>query len=377
MKIIADSNIPFVKEAFAEFGVVITAPGREITKKICEDATILLVRSVTKVDEMLLDGTSVKFVATATIGTDHIDTAYLSDQRIGFASAPGSNADSVAEYIISALLHLENIGKCTLKDCTLGIIGVGNVGSRVFKLAQPLGVRCLLNDPPKKRLIDSDIYLPLDVVLQESDIVSIHVPLTGDGPDKTYHMVNEDFLNQMKNGTILINTSRGKVVDEALVCQLATKKLKGMVIDVWENEPSVNIDMLNLADITTAHIAGYSYIGKLNGIKMIHEAACAFFYKDKKWQIENIIKKLDKAIIDLEKLKKPVYDAVQTVYPIMKDDEKLRKILKFSEGKQKSYFEELRRTYQKRLEFPYYRIKPSSVITKDSEVLIKLGFARM
>ncbi len=374
MKIIADENIPYVKEAFAESGVVVSVPGKEITKDVCKDATILLVRSVTRVDEDLLDSTAVKFVGTATVGIDHIDTGYLEDQTIGFASAPGSNANSVSEYVVAALLQLEYLKKCSLRDCTIGIIGVGNVGSRVFRMAQALGIRCLLNDPPKKRMTSSDFYLPQDEVLSESDIVTLHVPLTQQGPEKTYHLVDRDFLEAMKNDSILINTSRGKVIDEETMCETGSKKMGGLVIDVWESEPAINLDFLSMTDIASAHIAGYSFNGKLNGIKMIHDAACAFFYKNKKWQCESILDKQKGETINLSKSENPVYDAVKKAYSIMKDDENIRKIVNLSESKPGPYFEELRKKYRKRLEFSQFVISSNEVKKEEADVLQELGF---
>ncbi|MFW6221718.1 MAG: NAD(P)-dependent oxidoreductase, partial [Fibrobacterota bacterium] len=189
MVVIADSSIPFVEEAFADFGEVRTMPGRDITSQQLKEATILLVRSITTVDKNLLEGTGVKFVATATIGTDHIDTAYLAENNIGFAYAPGSNAESVAEYITAALFELTQARGRKLNELALGIVGCGNIGSRVFRHAQALGMHCLLNDPPKKRISGSISYLPLEKVLRESDIVSLHVPLNMHGSDATYHMV--------------------------------------------------------------------------------------------------------------------------------------------------------------------------------------------
>lgn len=374
MKIVADCNIPFAAEAFADFGDVVSVEGKKITPEICRDAGMLLVRSVTKVGASLLDGSSVKFVATATIGTDHIDTAYLEKNWIGFASAPGSNAYSVAEYIIAAILRMAQLKKRSLTDMTLGIIGVGNVGRKVFKMAQALGMPCLLNDPPQQRLTDSDFYVSLDSLLQKSDIVSLHVPLTLEGDDKTVHMVNAAFLNAMKKGSILINTSRGKVVDEKAICEKRLERLGGMVVDVWENEPSINIKYLQLTDIATAHIAGYSYKGKLTGTSMIYDAACAFFFREKKWRPESVLEKLDGVVLDLSKSKQPVFDAVCAAYPIMDDDEKLRKITKYESDKQGAYFSELRQTYYKRLEFTQIAIKKDTVSPENGALLSQLGF---
>ncbi len=377
MKIIADSDIPFVKEAFADFGSVYIIPANEITRELCKDASILLVRSVTKVDEALLEGSSIKFVATATIGTDHIDTVYLADQQIGFASAPGSNANSVAEYVIAAILQLAKRGKCDIRKSTLGIIGAGNVGSRVFKMAESLGIRCLLNDPPKKRLTESDFYVSLEAVLEKSDIISLHVPLTFDGPDKTVHMVNENFIASMRDHAILINTSRGKVLDEAGISDVIERKIGGLVLDVWENEPAVNLKLLTLADIATAHIAGYSFNGKINGVAMVHDAACAFFYKEKRWYAENILKTLENRTINLDTSKNPIDNAVESAYSIMRDTKKLKKIVSMESEKQRGYFKEIRRNYPQRLEFPHFSIPHGNIDPNTCRILEEIGFSLM
>lgn len=375
MKIVADAEIPFIKEAFVEFGRVITVPAQEITGKLLKDASILLVRAVTKVGRELLEGTSVKFVATASIGTDHIDTSYLESENIGFASAPGSNADSVCDYIVAALLHLAEVKKIKLSGCTIGIIGVGNVGSRVMKRAQALGMGCLLNDPPKKRISNSDIFISLDDVLSKSDIVTLHVPLTMKGPDSTYHIVNKDFINKMKDGALFINTSRGKVVDEEHLCELASHKLNGMAIDVWENEPAINADLMRLADIATPHIAGHSYDGKIKGAGMIHDAACAFYFKEKLWGMNTIITKLSGGTIDITRSENPVYDIVKSAYPIIKDDKNLRKLGELKEDKKTGCFDELRKNYPKRLEFTHFSVKSSNLNKKNREIITNLGFA--
>ena len=211
MKILADANILFVRDAFSQLGHVALIKGRDITRERLSDVEILLVRSVTPVNRELLEKTPVKYVGCATTGIDHVDTEYLRDNNIGFSHAPGSNAESVAEYVISALAHCAQKKEKNLGDMTLGIIGVGNVGSRVARLAQALGMRCLLNDPPKKEVTGNESYLPLSMVLKESDIVTLHVPLCGDGRYATFHMVNAGFVSSMKKGAFLVNASRGDV----------------------------------------------------------------------------------------------------------------------------------------------------------------------
>ena len=374
MKIVADMNIPYVKEAFKEFGEIELISGRKITNKNIKDVDILLVRSVTKVNKDLLDNSKVKFIGTATIGFDHIDIEYLKANNIFFTSAPGSNADSVAEYIISGLLNLSKKYNFNLKEKKIGIIGVGNVGSRVKKRLQILGVECLLNDPPKKRETHDEIYLSLDEVLKASDIITVHVPLNKSGIDATFHLIDDYFISKMKNNSILINTSRGKIMDESAI-KKNRKKLLALVLDVWETEPKVNIETLEITDIATPHIAGYSFDGKVKGTEMIYNAACDFFKKEKKWDKREFIKSEKELIIDLINSIDPVYDAVNSAYPIMLDDKKLREIKKVKNNEREKFFDDLRKKYPKRREFYNYSLLYDKKIKKESiNILSKFGF---
>lgn len=212
MKIIADENIPQVKEAFREFGDISLHAGRSITQDILKDTDALLVRSITKVDKKLLDGTKVKFVATATIGTDHIDKEYLKENNIYFSDAAGCNAFSVAEYVVCAIMNLYSLFNHSLKDKSIGIIGYGNVGTKVAKFSEALGLKTFINDPPLQRNSGESFFCSLDEAL-EADIITIHVPLNKSGVDKTVHLLNENNIQKIKSGAILINSARGPVVD--------------------------------------------------------------------------------------------------------------------------------------------------------------------
>ncbi|MCK4325827.1 4-phosphoerythronate dehydrogenase, partial [bacterium] len=211
MKIVADKNIPFVEEAFGKLGEVATLPGRQINSSAVKEADVLLVRTVTRVDERLLKGSRVRFVATATIGLDHVDLDYLKKKGIGFASATGCNANSVAEYIVAALLIFAQRYEFSLSGKTIGVVGVGNVGSRVVEKAGILGMNVLQNDPPLARKTGESRFRPLEELLQKSDILTLHVPLSHEGEDATYHMANEALFEKMKKGGFFINTSRGAV----------------------------------------------------------------------------------------------------------------------------------------------------------------------
>jgi erythronate-4-phosphate dehydrogenase len=368
-RIIIDSNIPLADKAFSDFGPVEILESRNINRKAIEQADILLARSTIKIGKELLDGSPVKFVATATIGTDHVDQEYLRQNNIGFASAPGSNANSVAEYVIAALLYCAKKHNRHLQNMTLGIIGVGNVGSRVFKLAQALGITCLLNDPPKQRAFKNELFVSLEKVIEQSDIISLHVPLTQGGSEPTDNLVNELFISHMKKDAILINTSRGKVVNEAGLKKLRNR-LSAVVLDVWENEPKVNPASVGLADIATPHIAGHSYDGKLNGTRMIYEAACAFYFKEAKDVFSKELN-IHPTVIDLSGSSNPVFDAVMQAYPIINDDARFRQLMEKPEAERAIQFNEFRQDYPKRFEFHHFRIKGAG---KELQQLADLGF---
>jgi erythronate-4-phosphate dehydrogenase len=212
MKIVADENISCAYEAFSPFGEVILLPGREITNKHLKDADALITRSVTIVNKELLEGTNIKFVGTATIGWDHIDIDYLSKNNVNFSSAAGCNSDAVTEYVFSAMFSIAAGKNISLRNKKLGVVGGGNIGSRVAEIAPSLGLEVILNDPPLKRKTGSDIYQPLDKIY-DCDIITLHVPLNVSGEDKTVHLFNKKNLEMLKENSIFINTSRGSVVD--------------------------------------------------------------------------------------------------------------------------------------------------------------------
>jgi erythronate-4-phosphate dehydrogenase len=373
MKIIADSNIIFAKEAFGGLGTVECVDGRLITQDKLVDADILLVRSITKVDKTLLEGTPVKFVASATIGTDHIDLAWLSQNNIGFAHAPGSNANSVAEYVLAAMLHCAKKQSRDLSNMTLGIIGVGNVGSRLMNFAKILGMKCLLNDPPKKDLSGSDMYLPLDAVLKEADIVSVHVPLVYHGNYPTDKLINSVFLSRMKKDAILINTSRGDVLDESALPAFRNM-LGAIVLDVWNNEPMPLTNSISLCEIATPHIAGYSYDGKICGTTMIYEAACNFFYKEKRWQPPRVSKGYQVIHLDKKNNSDCLITCVEAAFDIKYDDANFRKILALDISKRGAFFDSLRKSYRQRLEFCNYQVEGEGIPDAEMQQLVELGF---
>jgi len=260
MKIVADKNIPFLEGVFEPYAEVAYIEGRSITHEDIIDADALVIRTRTKCNEALLDGTKVSMIATATIGTDHIDLKYCQEHDIEVYNAEGCNAGGVMQYVFSALYGVAARKGIKLDDATLGIIGVGHVGSKVEAMARYLGFNVLLCDPPRAEAEGGDGFCSLEYLLANSQIVTMHVPLD----DTTRKMADEEFFMLMPPGAIFINASRGEVVDDAALMQ-AIPKLGAVVIDTWNNEPHINVDLMDMVDIATPHIAGYSYQGKQNG----------------------------------------------------------------------------------------------------------------
>ncbi len=364
MKIIADANIPFVAECFSSIGEVKIVGGREITPGIVRNADVLLVRSITPVGADLLTGSKVRFVATATIGFDHIDVDFLRRNNIGFASAPGSNANSAAEYVIAGLLEIGRKYDIDLEDKSIGIIGVGNVGSRVAKKCAALGMQIYLNDPPLQRETGEAKYLPLDELF-DCDLITLHTPLTFEGVDKTYHLADEKFFKSLKERCVFVNASRGGVVDsEALKTAIRSGRLRAVVLDVWENEPNIDTELLEMVDIGTPHIAGYSLDGKIAGMIMIYKAVCEYFGLSVKFDIEDFLP--EPAVRQLRidpntnSEQAALANAVQKIYDVREDDVRLRRICEKAVEKRGEFFDSLRKNYPVRREF-----QNTKVIVKD------------
>ena len=382
MLIIADENIPFACEVFAHLGDVRTMSGREMSHESVRDAEVLLVRSITKVNRELLDSSRVRFVATATIGTDHVDLAYLEEAGIAFASAPGSNARSVAEWVAAALLALEARGLARggrLSEAALGIVGVGNVGSRVDTVARALGMTTLLNDPPRRRAEGAsgpDTFVSLDEVCGRADIVTFHVPLERGGEDPTFHMIDTELLAGLGRGAAVINASRGRVHDtEALAEAKRSGRIGGLVLDVWEGEPRISPELVEFADIATPHIAGYSYDGKVAGTRMIYEAACRALGISPEWP--DGLPPHEDLIIGPAAAPGSfgVRDAVKAAYDIEADDARLREVTRSpSEEDRAEGFDRLRKTYPRRREFRNWRVRPAPAGGGVRGTLEALGF---
>ncbi len=377
MKIVADINIPFIEACIGYLGEVELLNGREITAEKVKDADALLVRSVTQVNESLLQGTAVQFVATATIGFEHIDRDYLVRQGIGFSSAPGSNANSVAEYVVAALLEIGHRKGMDLAKTSIGIVGVGNVGSRVAAKCEGLGMSVVRNDPPLARETGDAKYLPVDAVF-DCDFVTIHTPLTREGQDKTFYLANETFYDSLKPGAVFLNTSRGAVVDTvALKSAVASGKLGAVCLDVWENEPHIDPELLGAVDLASPHIAGYSFDGKVAGMVMIYEAMCRHFGLPVKHKVGDFLPEPEVPVLKLEALgciQETVRSAVQTIYAILSDDAHTRDILTLPEPGRGAFFDGLRKNYPRRREFQNTQINMSVSENKVTHILQQVGF---
>ncbi len=374
---IVDSNTPLGAEAFGTLGDVRAVPTGEFRPDVVKDADILIVRSETRVNEALLRDSKVRFVGTVTIGTDHVDTGYLASRGIGFASAPGSNANSVCEYIVSALLVMARRHGEFLRGRSIGIVGVGHIGTRVARAARSLGMTVLLNDPPRQRAEGGD-FVPLDA-LMDCDVVTLHVPLTKSGEDKTVHLFDRERLSRLKPGAVLINSCRGGVVDNsALLEAIARGRPGGAVLDVWEGEPAINLELLKAADIGTPHIAGYSYDGKTNAVSMVYDAACRALGREPAWKRSGVMLPAPPAPEIVLNSAGPsaedqIRQAVSACYTIEDDDSALRAVERVRPEDRARYFQSLRATYRVRREFAATRIR-----CKDGEItkiLTDLGFS--
>ncbi len=360
MKIIVDENIAYGKEAFSEFGDVFLYHGRKIDSSVLRDADVLICRSITKVNSKLLNNTAVKFVGTATIGTDHLDKEYLKKNKITFVNAPGCNSFAVAEYIITSLISAAVFKNTALKNKSVGIIGYGNIGSKVALFAKLLGMRTVINDPPLKNLSESNIFSSLKDTLG-CDAVTFHVPLNKSGKHKTLHLLNKLNIQFIKNDAIILNASRGEVTDNFIVLNklIANDKIFS-VFDVWENEPNLNMDLLSKVDIATPHIAGYSFEGKVNGTVQIHKALSNFLNIKSKWKPD--LPKVKNSTIDVnieDSVENILHKITTSVYRQHKDDELLRKSLLLNLEERKIYFDSLRKNYRLRREFTNYTVKLS------------------
>ena len=354
MKIVADANIPFVRECFSSVGEVEVLSGREITPQRVARADALLVRSITPVNAPLLQGSAVRFVGTATIGFDHVDLGYLQRHSIGFASAPGSNANSAAEYILAAVLEIGRRHNIRLAGKSIGVIGVGNVGSRVARKCEALGMKVLRNDPPLQRRTGDPQYVPIEAVYG-CDFITIHTPLTRDGIDRTFHLADARFFSSLKPGAVFLNAARGAITDsEALKAAIRAGRLQAVVLDVWEKEPNIDTRLLEMVDLGSPHIAGYSFDGKVAGMIMIYKSFCEHFGLSAKLDVEDFLPEPEVPRLQLETGgfgdEELLARAVEQIYSIRRDDGNLRHIVRQPPDSQGRFFDALRKNYPVRRE---------------------------
>ena len=383
LKIVADDKIPFLKGVLEPYVDVIYLPGAKITAEDVKDADAIFTRTRTKCNESLLNNSRVKLIATATIGYDHIDTDYCDAAAIRWVNAPGCNSGSVQQYITAAIATLERKWGLRFSELTIGIIGVGHVGSKVERVARALGMRVLLNDPPRADKEGPEAFTSLDRLLSESDIVTIHTPLTKEAPYPTYHLASGDFFDRMKNGAIFINTSRGPVTDSQALKQASEgatspypiqrdSRLSGYILDVWENEPHPDASLLAGAFTGTPHIAGYSSDGKANGTAACIHEFCSFFGLKalRDWRPENIPPPPMATVFSLDGSGKSheqvIIEAVTHTYPIWEDSARLKN----SPGT----FEEQRGGYWIRREFKNFTVVPFNISVETLTTLQNIGF---
>jgi erythronate-4-phosphate dehydrogenase len=369
--IVADAAIPFLGEALEGAARVTYIPGKQITREHLLDADALLVRTRTRCDEELLKGTSVKFIASATIGSDHIDTGYCASQGILWTAAPGCNAGAVRQYIASSLAFIVQKQKTGFDKICLGVVGAGNIGSRVIQMAKALGIKTLVNDPPREAAEGQAGFTALEILLSESDIVSLHVPLTRDGAHKTHHLAGKAFFERMKPGAWFINTSRGEVADTgAILHAIEKKKTGGCIIDVWETEPGISQGLVNAASLATPHIAGYSVEGKANGSAMGVQAISRFFGLGLDTWFPAAMIPPEEPLIEInDRVIAPESLFARTIwhtYNIAGDSARLKRGI--------HHFEILRENYVYRREPGAFKVKLTSAIARHRRMLESIGF---
>jgi erythronate-4-phosphate dehydrogenase len=350
MRLVIDENIPSARAAFGAFGELRVQPGRAIDAAAVRDADVLLVRSVTRVDAALLEGSRVRFVGTATAGIDHVDTRYLARRGIVFASAPGSNADSVVDYVLSALAICLP-GPAALPS--VGIVGCGQVGARLLARLRALGAACRVFDPFVAGIAEA---APLAAVL-DCAVVTLHVPLTTHGPHPTFHLLDASRLAALRQDALLINTARGEVVDNAaLRAALAERPAMRAVLDVWEPEPALDPGLLDRCTLGTPHIAGYAQDGKLRGVAQVLAALRAFLGTAAGQGTALALPtagQLDAACGGWR-------DAALACYDPRVDDARLRAAVAADPSAHAAAFDRLRRDYPPRREFSAWRVPPAS-----------------
>lgn len=376
MLIVADENIPLLDAFFQGFGEIRRVPGRSLDRATVEQADVLLVRSVTNVNRALLEGSKVRFVGTCTIGTDHLDLDYFKQTGIQWSSAPGCNARGVVDYVLGSLQTLAEIEGADLNQRTYGIVGAGEVGGRLVKVLKGLGWNVLVCDPPRQ-IAEGGDYVSLAQIIEQCDVISLHTPLTKSGNGSTWHLFDRQRLEQLKPGTWLINASRGPVVDNAALREvLLEREDLQAVLDVWEGEPEVDVDLADLCVLATPHIAGYSLEGRQRGTAQIYQAFCAYLGQEPSIQLSELLPALWLAEVHLNASTDPAWALAtlcRSVYDPRRDDADFRRSLVGTVEEQRKAFDLLRKHYPERREIDGLSVRINGESAALSKIVSALG----
>ena len=376
MKILADQNIPCVADAFRDLGEITLMPGREIKREHLSDCQCLIIRTVTRVDATLLDDTPVEFVGTATIGTDHIDLDYLAKTNIGYSNAAGCNAESASEYVISGLFALAQRKDFDPLQLKAGIVGFGNVGSRLHQKLDTLGIECLVCDPPLQEAgTSSQSFVDLDTILRECNFISLHVPLTRTDKHPTFHLLDAEQLQRLAADCLLVNAARGEVVDNKALLDVLQRRDDLLVfLDTWENEPNLLRELLQWVDLATPHIAGYSVEGRLRGTQMVLDAACKHFGISTGWHMSQQFPPDQNLILQAsDSTASAWHDLFYRHFDIWRDHEAFTAGSDLDTASFARHFDALRRVYPDRLEYERFIVQQQDTCVP-VEVLQQLGF---
>ncbi|WPP01446.1 4-phosphoerythronate dehydrogenase PdxB [Pseudomonas sp. HR96] len=368
MLIVADENIPLCEAFFGGFGEIRRVPGRTLTRDSIGDAQVLLVRSVTRVDRALLEGSQVRFVGTCTIGTDHLDLAWLAEAGIEWASAPGCNARGVVDYVLGSLLTLADLDGAELAARTYGVVGAGQVGGRLIKVLRGLGWTVKVCDPLRQAEEGGD-YVSLDEVIDSCDVISLHTPLARGGEHPTWHLFDAPQLARLRHGAWLINAARGAVIDNLALRELLTARDDVQaVLDVWEHEPGVDPALADLCVLATPHIAGYSLDGRQRGTEQIYRALCQFLQQAPSIELVSLLSAAWLSELRLHASADPAWALAavcRSVYDPRSDDNRFRRTLGLDAAGQRAAFDALRKNYPPRREIDGLAVS----IAGDCEVL--------
>ncbi|PHH39863.1 4-phosphoerythronate dehydrogenase PdxB [Pseudomonas putida] len=376
MLIVADENIPLLDAFFAGFGEIRRVPGRSIDRATVEQADVLLVRSVTNVNRALLEGSKVRFVGTCTIGTDHLDLDYFNEAGISWSSAPGCNARGVVDYVLGSLMTLAEIEGVGLPQRTYGVIGAGEVGGRLIKVLKGLGWNVKVCDPPRQAAEGGD-YVSLEQIIEQCDVISLHTPLTRTGEGATWHLFDEQRLQQLQPGTWLINAARGPVVDNAALRKVLLKREDlQAVLDVWEAEPEVDVALAELCVLATPHIAGYSLDGKQRGTAQIYQAYCEFIVQPPSIQLSDLLPAPWLSEVTLHADSDPAWALAMLcrgVYDPRRDDADFRRSLVGNVTEQRAAFDVLRKQYPVRREIEGLKVRIDGDSPQLQQIVAALG----